>query len=92
MLTELGTHVPNRVAANRPIHTERDQQQFLSPHPGPLPGGEGESHPVSFMGVASTLFGRGLTGSLSLGERAGVRGRRAPKFPNVLFNPPGHAH
>ena len=47
----------------------------VSPHPGPLPGGEGESHPAFDKTGALVLPKRGLTVSLSPGERAGVRGK-----------------
>ena len=51
----------------------------LPPHPGPLPLGEGESHPVFFVRGAIILFKRCMTGSLSPGERVGVRGKGPPK-------------
>ena len=49
-----------------------------SPHPGPLPRGEGERHSVLVHQNASFVTQRWLTFSLSPRERAGVRGRRAP--------------
>jgi hypothetical protein len=49
---------------------------LLSPHPGPLPWGEGATSIPSRPPRAIQSFKGGLRFSLSLRERAGVRGNR----------------
>src|SRR5437867_7209121 len=58
-------------------------ERFLPPHPGPLPRGEGATQGELGCCKCAALFPRidrqivGLPFSLSLGERAGVRGKEA---------------
>ena len=51
----------------------------------PHPKGEGEAHPVFFLRDALIMFGRWLTGSLSTGERAGVRAKGRSDYWGRVF-------
>ena len=63
---------------------------FRSPHPGPLPSGEGERHSASLTSGAFVVTQRWLTFSLSRRERAGVRG--AARQPQENFRSTNTLH
>ena len=54
--------------------------RFLPPHPDPLPKGEGEPIPDWDLQRRSGSSNTGQNGSLSLGERVGVRGKETRRI------------